>query len=322
MSDVNEGQSTALAVQNGTEVSEKLGRSSEETAYRVLMHQAKVIAESGLFGVKNPQQALALMLVSQAEGRHPALAARDYDIIQGRPSKKAEAMLRDFIAAGGSVEWHTLTDTSADATFSHQQGGTVRITWDMERAKKAGLKNKDMYDKYPRQMLRSRVVSEGVRTVYPAATSGMYVPEEVQEFGADRSEARTGVATNRAGSDVPSDPALGTRSAGASPAVPVVKQLGFNVAGEAIQVGVKRDHKTFGKPLSQLTEAQILEAEFWAAGKPEYEAWYGAAEMEVKTRKEKLAARMAEPMDGVPAALTHTSKEERDLDARLAASGK
>jgi len=124
------------------------------------------------------------MLISIAEGRHPALAARDYDIIQGRPAKKSEAMLRDFLQSGGSVEWHDLTDDLADATFSHPQGGKVRITWDMERAKQAGLAGRDMFRKFPRQMLRSRVVSEGIRTTCPMATSGMYVPEEVQEFDA------------------------------------------------------------------------------------------------------------------------------------------
>ena len=100
---------------------------------------AIAVAKSGLFGVKTPDQALALMLVAQAEGRHPALAARDYDIIQGRPAKKAEAMLRDFLQSGGSVEWHDLSDDIADATFSHPQGGKVRIAWDMARAKTAGL---------------------------------------------------------------------------------------------------------------------------------------------------------------------------------------
>ena len=143
---------------------------------------AKAIANSGLFGVKTQDQALALMLIAQAEGRHPALAARDYDIIQGRPSKKSEAMQRDFLAAGGSIEWHTLSDTEAEATFSHKQGGTVRIGWNFDRAKKAGLGEKDMWKKYPRQMLRSRVVSEGIRTVFPLATSGMYVTEEVEDF--------------------------------------------------------------------------------------------------------------------------------------------
>lgn len=147
-----------------------------------LDRMARAIAGSNLFGIKNHDQALALMLVAQAEGRHPATAAQDYSIISGRPSKKADAMLRDFLASGGKVEWHTLSDEKADATFSHPAGGSARIDWTLERARKAGLANNAMYSKYPRQMLRSRTVSEGVRTVCPGATSGMYVPEEVQDI--------------------------------------------------------------------------------------------------------------------------------------------
>lgn len=142
---------------------------------------ARAFAASRLFGVQNPDQALALCLVAQAEGRHPASAAQDYHIISGRPAKKADAMLRDFLSAGGKVEWHALDDTQADATFSHPSGGSARIDWTLGRAKAAGINN-PMWKKYPRQMLRSRTVSEGVRTVCPGATSGMYVPEEVQDI--------------------------------------------------------------------------------------------------------------------------------------------
>ena len=141
---------------------------------------AQAFAKSALFGTKTPDQCLALMLLAHAEGVHPAIAMRDFDVIQGKPAKKAEAMLRSFLAAGGSVVWHRLEDTGAEATFSHPQGGTVKIGWDEARAKKAGLSGKEMYSKYSRPMYRSRVVSEGCRTVYPAATSGMYVPEEVR----------------------------------------------------------------------------------------------------------------------------------------------
>lgn len=147
-----------------------------------LERAALAIAGSKLFGIQTPDQALALCLVARAEGRDPASAAQDYNIIQGRPAKKADAMLRDFLTSGGKVQWHALDNETADATFSHPAGGTVRIDWTLERAKAAGLGGKDMWKKFPRQMLRSRVVSEGVRTVCPGATSGMYVPEEVQEF--------------------------------------------------------------------------------------------------------------------------------------------
>jgi len=153
---------------------------------------AVAIAKSGLFGMKTPEQALVLMAISQAEGRHPALAARDYDVISGRPAKKAEAMMRDFLLAGGKCEWHAITDRSVDATFSHPQGGSARISWDMERAAVAGLGARDNWKKFPRQMLRSRVVSEGVRTVWPLATSGLYVPEEADDMPPKREAVHAG----------------------------------------------------------------------------------------------------------------------------------
>ncbi len=167
---------------NGNQVVSLPPRATPALTLGDMERLAESIAESGLFSIKTKQQALVLLAISQAEGRHPALAARDYDIIQNRPAKKAEAMMRDFLESGGKVEWHTLDDANADATFSHPAGGTVRIAWNMERVKNAGLLGKDNYKKYPRQMLRSRCVSEGVRTVCPMATSGMYVPEEVADF--------------------------------------------------------------------------------------------------------------------------------------------
>lgn len=163
-----------------------LATPAQDFSIRDMERMAVAFAQSGLFGVKTPDQALALCLLAHAEGRHPALAARDYDIIDGKPSKKAEAMMRDFIAAGGRVEWQENSDTRCCATFSHSLGGTLTIDWDMERAKKAGLASKAVWTKYPRAMLRSRVVSEGVRSVFPTATSGMYVPEEVRDFSDDK----------------------------------------------------------------------------------------------------------------------------------------
>jgi len=147
-----------------------------------LEKMGKYIADSGLFGVKKQVEAVALMLIAQAEGRHPASAAMDYHIILGRPSLKSETMLARFQGAGGKVEWVELTDTKVVGKFSHPSGGTVTIDWDMDRAKRAGLGTKDNWKTYPRAMLRARVISEAIRTVYPAVLGGMYAPEEVMDF--------------------------------------------------------------------------------------------------------------------------------------------
>lgn len=141
---------------------------------------ALAIAKGGLFGSKDPNAVLTLCLLAQAEGQHPAVVFRDYHIISGKPAKKAEAMLRDFINAGGRVEWHCLDDQCADATFTHPSG-SARIEWTLQRAKQAGISTA-MWSKYPRQMLRSRVISEGIRTVYPGATSGLYEEAEVRDM--------------------------------------------------------------------------------------------------------------------------------------------
>lgn len=139
---------------------------------------ANAVAGSKLFGIKTPQEALALMAIAQAEGLHPAIAARDYHVIQGRPTLKADAMLSRFQASGGKVEWIKYSDECCEATFSHPQGGSVTVMWDMARVKKAEISNAHMYRKYPRNMLRSRCISEGVHTVYPGVSVGFYTPEE------------------------------------------------------------------------------------------------------------------------------------------------
>jgi hypothetical protein len=143
---------------------------------------ANAVVKSQLFGMKTVEQATALMLIAQAEGYHPALAARDYHIIQGRPTLKAETMMARFQQQGGKVDWKTLTDEEVTATFSHPSGGSATITWTFDQAKRAGLTGKDNWKNYPRAMLRARVVSEGIRTVFPGVVLGVYTPEEVQDI--------------------------------------------------------------------------------------------------------------------------------------------
>lgn len=147
-----------------------------------MKYMAEAFAKSKLFGVKNPEEAMALMLIAQAENLHPAAAIRDYHIIQGKPALKADAMLARFQSAGGSVKWKELSDKIVKAEFSHPSGGTAEISWTMEDAKRAGFASKDNWQKFPRQMLRARVVSEGIRTVFPGVVVGAYTPEEVQDF--------------------------------------------------------------------------------------------------------------------------------------------
>ena len=164
---------------------------------------ATIMAKSRMFGFRNIEEAISLMLLAQAEGMHPAKAAQRYHVIQGRPALKAESMLAGFQAAGGKIAVDEKTDTRVAVWFSHPTAcpEPVLIDWTMDRAKKAGLTGKDTWNKYPRQMLYARVVSEGVRTCYPGVLDGMYTPEEVAEFSDTPMPAS--VTGTVIGSDVP-----------------------------------------------------------------------------------------------------------------------
>ena len=150
--------------------------------FQDMQQMAEVAAGSKMFGFKNSQEAMAIMLLCQAENLHPAVAMRDFHVIQGRPALKADAMLARFQQAGGRVEWKEYTDEKVSGLFSHPQGGTLEVSWTLAKAKSIGIANKDNWRNYPRAMLRARVVSEGIRSVYPGCVVGVYTPEEVQDF--------------------------------------------------------------------------------------------------------------------------------------------
>jgi len=146
-----------------------------------IQKMAETIAKSSLFGLSNPTQVAALMLVAQAEGRHPATAAKEYHIINGKPALRADAMLARFQKAGGSVRWTKSSDTEVAGIFSHPQGGELEVRWTAERAAKAQLKS-PTWARFPQQMLRARCISEGVRAVFPVVIEGVYAIEEAEDM--------------------------------------------------------------------------------------------------------------------------------------------
>lgn len=143
---------------------------------------AEAIVKSGFYGFKDINQVMAVMVVAQAENKHPGTVVQEYDIIQGRPALKSQAILARFQQAGGKIEYHTYADDKVEMTFSHPAGGSLKLSWTIKQAHEIGLASKDNWKKYPRAMLKARVVSEGVRAVYPACILGHYAVEEVQDF--------------------------------------------------------------------------------------------------------------------------------------------
>ena len=145
---------------------------------------AKAVSDSGLFGIKSEAAAFSLMCIAQADGIPPIKAAVQYHIIDGKPSLKSEAMLARFQASGGSIRWKERTPQRCTLWLEHPKAGEIEVTWDIERAKAAGLAGRTTWKAYPAQMMSARCISEGIRALYPACVGGFYTPEEVRDFDA------------------------------------------------------------------------------------------------------------------------------------------
>jgi hypothetical protein len=157
----------------------QLEKKGDSMPIDTIERMAEAMAKSGIFGVNKKEDMFSLMLLSQAEGKHPALCAKEYHMVKGRPTLSADAMLARFQQAGGRVEWEVYTDTEVVGIFKHPLGGELKVDWTMQRAKNAGIDNNPTWKKFPRNMLRARCITEGVRTVFPAICTGIYETTEI-----------------------------------------------------------------------------------------------------------------------------------------------
>lgn len=145
-----------------------------------------VLYRSGMFGCGNADQGKLLALACMCERRNPVEMSRTYHIIEGRLSMRADAMQAAFLSAGGRVQWVETTAEICRAKFTHPEfapdGVEVAVT--MQELTDSGLTQgkggmKENYRKFPRQMLRARVISEAIRMIMPQIVAGVYTLEEV-----------------------------------------------------------------------------------------------------------------------------------------------
>lgn len=155
------------------------------------------VAKSRLGGIATPEQALTLASIALADDNEASdspisflralgKASRDFHIISGKPALKADAMLARFQHAGGTVSWGEYSDKRCEGTFSHPRGGSITLDWTIERAKAAGLVKAGPWQAHPRAMLRARVISEAIRTIFPGVISGLYTDDEILESQAPK----------------------------------------------------------------------------------------------------------------------------------------
>ena len=156
---------------------------SNIATHQEIKEMAKTCFASGMFGLKNPEQVATLMLVAQAENIHPVKALMSYSVINGTPALKATEVQARFQRDGGVIEWIETSKEVAICTLTHPSyNGVYRSEYNITDAKLAGLDSKDNWKRMPKEMLRARAVSSGVRAVAPSCLNNMYDDNEARDF--------------------------------------------------------------------------------------------------------------------------------------------
>lgn len=146
------------------------------------MSIAETFFQSGMFvDIKSSSQAMVKIMAGQEFGISPFASMSGIHLIQGKPTIGA-GLMAQRVKKSGKYTYNVLqlTDAICELEFI-QLPKTVlgKSTFTIEDAKKAGTKN---IDRFPKNMLFARAISNGVRWFTPDIyESVVYVPEEMQE---------------------------------------------------------------------------------------------------------------------------------------------
>jgi len=163
-----------------------------------IMNMGKAFAESGMFpDIKSAAQAVVKIQAGQEMGIQPFAAMTGIHIILGRLTPGA-GIIASKIKASGKYDYEIkeLNEKICSIDFFQTGKKLGNSTFTIEDARKAQTKN---MDKFPKNMLFARSISNGVKWFCPDIFSGsVYVPEDFDqpEETSNKNQAVKPQATN------------------------------------------------------------------------------------------------------------------------------
>ena len=221
------------------------------------MTLGQTLARSGYFSdAREAAQAVVKILAGREMGFGPIASMTGINIIQGRVATSANLMAAAVQASGRySFRVKELTPDVCRIAFYEGQEQIGLSVFTLEDARKAGTKN---LDRFPRNMLYARAMSNGVRWYCPSVMSGqpVYTPEEL---GATVNE--DGEVIDVAPTALNPEPKAPTTNSERVPAQPVGDGQGRRLlTPEEIRAAVRRKAGWNGHRLEEgepITEKQI-----------------------------------------------------------------
>lgn len=158
-----------------------------------IMIMAKNFAESGMFtDAKAMTQAFVKIQAGQEIGIPPFAAMSGIHIIQGKPTIGA-GLIASTVKGSGKYDYKVLQLDEKACSLDFYQGKEKlgNSTFTIADAKAAQTKN---IDKFPKNMLFARAISNGVKWYCPDVFAGpVYTPEEMEMIDISHTEVAVSV---------------------------------------------------------------------------------------------------------------------------------
>lgn len=153
----------------------------------------KIFVESGFFAdTKDASQAVVKILVGRELGLGPMASMIGVYIVKGRPALAANVMAAK-VKSSGKYDYRVIKQDNQSCEIEYLERpdhlsdkwvSLGKSTFTLEDARRAGTQN---LDKFPRNMLFARAMSNGVKWFCPDITQGLTVYEPT-ELGAEVDE--------------------------------------------------------------------------------------------------------------------------------------
>ena len=145
---------------------------------------AKVLVESKLVpkALTTPAAVFVVMMTGRELGLTVGQSLRLIHVFEGKPILSA-ALIVGMVKRHPSCEYFQIVESTNDACIyeTKRQGSpkSTRMTFTIADAKRAGLTSKDVWAKYPMQMLQNRCGTMLARAEYPDVAAGLYDEDEI-----------------------------------------------------------------------------------------------------------------------------------------------
>jgi hypothetical protein len=143
-----------------------------------------ILSKSGYFKDTTDQaQAVAKVLAGQELGIGPVASMRGISFVMGKMSLDA-GLVAALIQRSGRYDYRVVTHTADECRLAFYDGGKAvgESRFTMADASAADLKGKDMWKKYPKNMLFARALTNGARWYCPGVYFGaVYSGDELAD---------------------------------------------------------------------------------------------------------------------------------------------